>query len=1047
MRSSAKAGSTRLQPVLSACNCVMERLERRLLLSVDFDGETLRIVGDERNQTVQIVEQGDLGPPLRVSIDMDGEGSYTGPEDIQLGYANVKAIEIYMVAGDDRVVLSFQSQSVSVTRVHVGLGAGNDSFVMTTAWGGGEQARIYQGNFHLSVSAGAGNDDVKAQFCQVVESDVVISYDMGAGDDTASITFTDRTGGVRAEARMGDGDDKFAVAFTGEHARLVGDVEVSAYGGPGPDTLRAYSAMEPGRTLSGPLHLRLFGELGDDYLSAYFPTWQGDGPDLQMDTSEIGNGHDVPVLLAGSVWYSTTENWFNGLPGTIVYLDEDGDGRRGESERFAVTDSAGRYDLGVYPEGYQYIVRVIVPDGWYADSPAGGAYIVPASGGYVDKDFRLRSTGIAGRVLLANGDNRPAMPAGSVVFIDANGNGSLDSGERNVITDETGQYAFYGLAAGTYTVICIPPEGWEIDGESPDRFTAALASNDIRRADFFIARSTPLTGHVFYDELAGAQSYWPGRGMEGIVVFIDANSNGVLDSGEPQTTTDYVGSFSFGQLPPGTYRVDVVVPDGFTQVEVDWRPTTVTVASNRFTPVVDIALVRSGIGGWVKSWINGRETPVPGVQVYLDLDGDRAYDPGEPLTTTDAQGNYRFSSPPEGTYLVNLLNLDPQWQESQRHSLPVTYVAGRATAEVSFVLDLVPSEVPFTGSVFVDANRNGWQDDPMRAYGPGRPWEGDAEQGIANVIVYVDANGNAARDANEPWTLTDAGGMYAFKGLSADTRSIQIEVPAGWRLFSRSARDFALVQAESPPEDDPTDDPADDPIAPAIDIRGTAGNDTIEVVPVEVMDSGQLVQWFQVFINGTPGDLILPGQSITISGLDGDDLILVDERVPFGVTVYGGEGNDTIIGGSGDDLLFGDAGHDVISGGAGNDTIYGNFGGDTLSGGPGDDQIFGGIGRDSINGGAGNDSLYGGNGMDCIRGGAGDDYIEGKGKADTIYGGAGNDTINSGAGADLAFGQEGDDVIYAFSHILFTDTLHGGPGHDLYEADENDVLIEVEALL
>ena len=75
------------------------------------------------------------------------------------------------------------------------------------------------------------------------------------------------------------------------------------------------------------------------------------------------------------------------------------------------------------------------------------------------------------------------------------------------------------------------------------------------------------------------------------------------------------------------------------------------------------------------------------------------------------------------------------------------------------------------------------------------------------------------------------------------------------------------------------------------------------------------------------------------------------------------------------------------------------------------------------------------------------DHIEGKGKADTLYGGAGNDTNISGAGSDLIFGEDGDDTLYANPNTVFHDTLNGGLGLDSYEADSDDILIDLEVRL
>ena len=46
-------------------------------------------------------------------------------------------------------------------------------------------------------------------------------------------------------------------------------------------------------------------------------------------------------------------------------------------------------------------------------------------------------------------------------------------------------------------------------------------------------------------------------GLAGLTVFVDLNNNGVLDSGEPSAVTDGAGDYSFANLGPGTYQIEV----------------------------------------------------------------------------------------------------------------------------------------------------------------------------------------------------------------------------------------------------------------------------------------------------------------------------------------------------------------------------------------------------------------------------------------------------------------------------------------------------------
>ena len=54
-------------------------------------------------------------------------------------------------------------------------------------------------------------------------------------------------------------------------------------------------------------------------------------------------------------------------------------------------------------------------------------------------------------------------------------------------------------------------------------------------------------------------------GLEGWTVFLDADGDSVLDTGETSTSTGADASYSFGNLAPGTYIVAEVSQDGWTQ--------------------------------------------------------------------------------------------------------------------------------------------------------------------------------------------------------------------------------------------------------------------------------------------------------------------------------------------------------------------------------------------------------------------------------------------------------------------------------------------------
>lgn len=251
------------------------------------------------------------------------------------------------------------------------------------------------------------------------------------------------------------------------------------------------------------------------------------------------------------------------------------------------------------------------------------------------------------------------------------------------------------------------------------------------------------------------------------------------------------------------------------------------------------------------------------------------------------------------------------------------------------------------------------------------------------------------------------------------------------------------------------------------------------------------------------------GNNDFIFGLDGNDILNGASGIDI---IHGNNGNDQISGGVGNDMLYGDSGNDTLDGGTGNDTLKGGYGDDTyiFAKGYGNDTIIDSDGLNTlrfkgikpsdilVNGTdeydatitikGTNDTLvikdfrkseeyrnydleidgvkmhvtdkdspfrhiYGGNGDDVLKavvddsvmhafggddtvyGSKGDDIIYGNEGSDTIYAGNGNDFVYGGAGNDIIDGGEGNDLLY------------GGFGDDTYIFGKNcgtDVINDTE---
>jgi uncharacterized delta-60 repeat protein len=235
------------------------------------------------------------------------------------------------------------------------------------------------------------------------------------------------------------------------------------------------------------------------------------------------------------------------LPGVTVTLTNSSSGVLSTT-----TDSNGNYSFdNLAPD--TYTVAQDTPAYYVAKAVTGSTTVTvgtTAATGPVFSDALIGGT-ISGAVT----NVLSGLPLqGVTVFIDANANGQLDTGEVSTVTNSQGQYLFTGLSAGSYFI------GEVLPALTVDTYTGST--------QVIVGSATGAIGPAFTDEPAsGAIEGNVINGLtdlpeSGILVYLDTNNNGMLDTGETVITTDSTGSYQFTGLLPGTYHVAAVSSGG-----------------------------------------------------------------------------------------------------------------------------------------------------------------------------------------------------------------------------------------------------------------------------------------------------------------------------------------------------------------------------------------------------------------------------------------------------------------------------------------------------
>jgi len=275
------------------------------------------------------------------------------------------------------------------------------------------------------------------------------------------------------------------------------------------------------------------------------------------------------------------------LAGWTVFLDGNFNGALDAGEVSAVTGGNGAYDLRATPGTYR--LRVVLQPDFTVTSPDGGSYALAIAGGFASGPFGFsiqpvvtlgRLLGTVSRPVAEVLAGAPVGLAGWTAFIDADRDGTLDTGEPRTTTNAAGAYAFSNLPAGQYSLRVNKPAGWRVVSNTPTAQSIDLAAGQqLGSRDFLYTNRIMIAGVVFEDKNANGVKDAGENGVRGRRVWVDLNNDGLISAGEPGGYVGQKGLWGFEQLLAGTYTVRVEEITG-------WRNTgtgafTVTLAAGK----------------------------------------------------------------------------------------------------------------------------------------------------------------------------------------------------------------------------------------------------------------------------------------------------------------------------------------------------------------------------------------------------------------------------------------------------------------------------------
>jgi protocatechuate 3,4-dioxygenase beta subunit/photosystem II stability/assembly factor-like uncharacterized protein len=332
-------------------------------------------------------------------------------------------------------------------------------------------------------------------------------------------------------------------------------------------------------------------------------------------------------------------------------------------------------------------------------------------------------------------------------FSDLNGNGVFDPNEpgqagvviqvrdqatnsiiATTVTDAQGFYEFRSLPTGTYRIEEITPANsvqttalvpfftiTETGSAFPSFPTTPVPPGILVIPELNIGnfQNGTISGVKFEDANQNGVREANEIGLPGFTIFIDGNDNGILDwtdlngngvwnpgEGEQWVITGVNGTYSLTGLGPPVvlgmpagangppYRVREVVPPGWVQTTAN--PAPITPGSGQQILGVNFGNFRPNTISGVKfhdldgdGAFDPGEPGLAGWTIFLDLNFNGTLDMGEPSQVTNANGFFEFIGLANGTYRVREVQ-QPGWTQTTLNPADVTLTGSNSANGIVF---------------------------------------------------------------------------------------------------------------------------------------------------------------------------------------------------------------------------------------------------------------------------------------------------------------------------------------------------------------------------